>query len=208
MTDAAQFAIRRGGRDEIPLLRPLWESLHEHHVAVAPHLRQLGPVRASRQSWQVRSELYEEWLAEPDAFVLLAERDEIPIGYALVRMRGPEESWETGERIAELETLAVLPGHRDHGTGRRLVKAVYDELRRIDVRQLEVGVIATNADAIRFYERLGLLPFTVSYIGNVPPADARTECVPPADAPDEPEPGAPRAGRTTGGLWEDASDVR
>jgi hypothetical protein len=29
-------------------------------------------------------------------------------------------------------------------------------------------VIAANAEAIRFYERLDLLPFMVSYIGNVP----------------------------------------
>jgi hypothetical protein len=32
-----------------------------------------------------------------------------------VHMRGPEETWATKERIAELETLTVLPGHRGRG---------------------------------------------------------------------------------------------
>ncbi len=163
--------IRRVGQEEIPLLRPLWESLHEQHVEVAPHLQQLGSIRTAADSWKIRAELYEEWLAESDAFVMLAEQNGIPVGYALVHMRGEEESWRTGERIAELETLAVLPGHRGRGTGTLLILAVYEELRRVGVGQLGVSVIATNKNAIRFYERLGLLPFCVSYIGNIPPAD-------------------------------------
>jgi len=161
--------IRRAGAEAIATLQPLWISLHDHHVAVAPHLRELGPVRGAAGSWTVRSALYEEWLAEPDAFVMVAEVDGIAVGYALAHMRGEEESWQTGPRIAELETLAVLPGQRGNGIGRRLVDAVHAELRRLGVAQLGVSVISANADAIRFYERLGLLPFCVSYLGNVPP---------------------------------------
>jgi ribosomal protein S18 acetylase RimI-like enzyme len=110
-----------------------------------------------------------DWLREPDAFVLIAEADPVPVGYALVHMRGPEETWSTPDRVAEIETLTVLPAHRGKGVGGALVEAVYQELNRIGVGQLGVGVIASNADAIRFYERLGLLPFLVSYIGPVPP---------------------------------------
>lgn len=165
------IVIRRAGVEAIPQLRPLWESLHEHHVQVAEHLQRLGPARPAADSWRVREALYAEWLTEPDAFVMLAEEDGTAVGYALVHMRGEEESWETGSRIGELETLALLPGHRGLGTGAQLIAAVYDELRRIGVGQLGVGIISTNHDAIRFYERLGLLPFSVSYIGNIPPAD-------------------------------------
>lgn len=161
------------------MLRPLWESLHDHHVEVASHLRQLAPVRTAQESWSLRQALYERWLAEPDAFVMLAERNETPVGYALVHMRGEEESWHTGARIAELETLAVLPGHRGTGTGAQLINAVYEELQRLGIGQLGVSVISANADAIRFYERLGLLPFCVSYLGNVPSAPADDRQVPP-----------------------------
>jgi ribosomal protein S18 acetylase RimI-like enzyme len=118
----------------------------------------------------VRREVYEEWLAEPDAFVLIAEVGGEPAGYALVHMRGPEETWETGDRIAELETLAVLPEHRGGGIGAQLMEALYEELRRLGVKHMAVSVIASNEDAIRFYDRRGLLPFLVSYIGEVPGA--------------------------------------
>jgi GNAT superfamily N-acetyltransferase len=159
--------IVRAGIERIDELQPLWESLHEHHATVAPHLEELGPVRAADQSWAVRRELYEEWLAEPDAFVLLAEVNREPIGYALVHLRGPEETWETGERIGVLETLTVLPDERGRGVGSALFERIYAELRELGVTELQVAVISKNAAALRFYERHGLLPFTVSFMGRV-----------------------------------------
>jgi GNAT superfamily N-acetyltransferase len=159
--------IVRAGIERIDDLQPLWESLHEHHATIAPHLEELGPVRRPDQSWAVRRELYEDWLSEPDAFVLLAEQDRQPIGYALVHLRGPEETWQTGDRIGVLETLSVLPGERGRGVGTALFERIYAELRELGVSELEVAVISKNAAALRFYERHGLLPFTVSYMGRV-----------------------------------------
>lgn len=169
-TEADRVSIVRGGPERIPDLQPLWESLHEHHAAVAPHLEAVGPVRAPEQSWRVRRALYEEWLVEPDAFVLVAEAGPRPVAYALVHMRGAEETWVTGERVAELETLTVLPEYRSRGIGRALIDGVYAELRRLRVAHMGVGVIATNDEAIRFYERLDLHPFVVVYLGKVPAA--------------------------------------
>ena len=166
--DSGGIVIQRGGSERIPDLQPLWESLHEHHAAVATHLTAIGPVRAPGQSWEVRRALYEEWLAEPDAFVLVAQDGSRPVAYALVHMRGTEETWVTGDRVAELETLTVLPEYRSHGLGRALIDAVHGELRRLGVTQWAVGVIATNDDALRFYERLDLHPFVVIYLGTVP----------------------------------------
>jgi ribosomal protein S18 acetylase RimI-like enzyme len=87
---------------------------------------------------------------------------------ALVHMRGPEETWATGDRVAELDTLAVLPGHRGQGIGSALVDRVQDELRRLGVGHIAVSVIASNADAVRFYERLGLTRFLITFAGAVP----------------------------------------
>ena len=90
------------------------------------------------------------------------------VGYAVAHMRGPEETWASGDRIAVLETLAVLPGHRGRGLGTALVERMYEELRALGVGHFTVGVIASNADAVRFYERLGLTRFVVDYAGAVP----------------------------------------
>ena len=159
--------ILRAGRERIDDLQPLWESLHEHHATVAPDLSRVGPVRAAGDSWAVRRALYEEWLAEPDAFVLIAEFMGQPVGYALVHLRGPEETWATGARIGVLETLVVLPGERGRGIGSALFDRAYEELRELGVTELEVAVIARNAEALRFYERQGMVPFTVSFLGPV-----------------------------------------
>jgi ribosomal protein S18 acetylase RimI-like enzyme len=165
----APVEIVRAGAERIPDLQPLWESLSRHHAEVAPELTMLGEQRLPADSWAVRRELYEEWLRGPDAFALIAESDGKPVGYAVVQLRGPEETWATGERVAQLETLAVLPGERGKGTGSALVERMHEELRRLDVGHFVVSVIASNADAVRFYERLGLTRFLVTYAGGVPP---------------------------------------
>jgi ribosomal protein S18 acetylase RimI-like enzyme len=163
-----QVAIARGGAERIPDLRQLWESLHDHNAAVATQLIELGPVRSPEDSWELRRNRYAQWLSEQDAFVLLAAGPARPVGYALVHMRGPEETWATGERIARLETLAVLPAYRGRGIGTALIDAVYRELRARGVRQLDVSVIAYNSDAVRFFGRLGLARHQVSYLGTIP----------------------------------------
>jgi ribosomal protein S18 acetylase RimI-like enzyme len=159
--------IVRAGAERIPDLRPLWESLSRHHAEVAPELAMLGEVRPEADSWAVRRELYEEWLQDPDAFVLIAESDGGPVGYAVVQLRGPEETWATGDRVAQLETLAVLPGHRGQGIGSALVERMHEELRRLGASHFVVSVIASNADAVRFYERLGLTTFLITYTSAV-----------------------------------------
>ena len=160
--------IRVAGRDSVDLLRDLWISLSRHHAAVAPELEEaFGDVRPEDDSWAVRRALYDEWLAEPDAFALLAESDGRPVGYAVISMRGPEETWATTDRVAELQTLAVLPEQRGRGIGTRLVERMQEELAARGVGHFTVSVIASNADAARFYERLGLTPFLVTYAGRV-----------------------------------------
>lgn len=56
----------------------------------------------------------------------------------------------TGERAAELETLAVLPSSRGRGVGSRLMDAVDDELARLGIDDLWVAVVAGNDAARRF----------------------------------------------------------
>ena len=89
------------------------------------------------------------------------------IGYASFSLARPEETWETGERIGVLETLTVLPPSERARRRQRPVRAHLRELRRLGVTELQVAVISKNAEALRFYERHGLLPFTVSYMGRV-----------------------------------------
>jgi GNAT superfamily N-acetyltransferase len=150
--------IRRGGPELIDELEPLWLALHAHHQKVAPQWRYHG----DPESWRIRSERYREWLAEPDAFVLVASIGEQLAGYALVHFKsGPDDSWVTGERMAELETISVTPGHRGQGIGTALMDAVDAELDRLGISDLFIGALAGNEDAQRFYASRGFRPITV-----------------------------------------------
>ncbi len=163
----SDLAIVRAGAERLDDLQPLWNGLSRHHAEVAPELTRIGPLRPSTDSWRIRRELYEAWLAEPGSFALLAEHDGRPVGYAVVHLRGPEETWAT-EQIGVLESLAVLAGERGHGIGSALVARVFAELRQAGIEHFEVAVMASNRDAVRFYERLGLTRFLVTYLGRVP----------------------------------------
>jgi ribosomal protein S18 acetylase RimI-like enzyme len=65
------------------------------------------------------------------------------------------DTWRTGDRIGELESLGVVPDRRAGGIGAALLDAVDQEFERIRVRDVIVGVLPGNVGAIRLYERRG-----------------------------------------------------
>jgi ribosomal protein S18 acetylase RimI-like enzyme len=144
--------IRRLEAAELELVAPVWASLLSHHGEVEPDL----PTRPVAESWPMRHADYVRWLAEPGSFALVADMDGEAAGYAVVRLEGPDETWVTDERRAELETLAVLPAHRGAGIGAALMDAVDEELDRLGIDDVWLAVVAGNTDALRFYERRGL----------------------------------------------------
>jgi ribosomal protein S18 acetylase RimI-like enzyme len=144
--------IRRISSNELDLVEPLWNALREHHSSLAP---ELGIPRTRQESWLRRRRQYEQWLASPDAFVLLAWRGGKAVGYAMVHTREGSATWPLSERAGEIETLSVLEGERGRGTGTMLLEAVRGELDKLDIEELSLHAMPTNLDAIRFYERHG-----------------------------------------------------
>ncbi|HEY2986013.1 MAG TPA: GNAT family N-acetyltransferase [Jatrophihabitantaceae bacterium] len=152
--------LRRGTRADLPLLEPLWVSVHHRHAEAMP---ELAPYVSDAQTWAVRGALYAELLAKPDTVLLLAEVDAGPIGYGLAHVMAVgdtwlPDTWATGARIGEIESLSVLPEYRGRGVGTRLLDALEHELDNDGVRDLVLGVLPGNAAAIRLYERRGYRP--------------------------------------------------
>ncbi len=167
--DGAQISVRRSAdADELDLLEPLWNALQEHHVTVTPDLGSQTPKRSLTQAWRIRRAKYERWLGDPDAFVLIAEVDGAPVGYAFLTVGPPYASWDTGERLASLETLSVLSGQRGSGTGAALLNAAWQHLTELDVDAMQIVTTATNAGAQRFYERQGFARHFNLYYGKKP----------------------------------------
>ena len=137
---------------ELELVAPIWASLLEHHGEAEPDRE----TRPASESWAIRRRQYELWLEDPGSFALVAEEDGEPVGYAFVHVHGPDDTWVTSERTAELETLAVLPEQRGAGIGAALMDAVDGELKGLGIDDLGLVVVAGNTAALRFYERRGL----------------------------------------------------
>jgi len=143
--------------EQIDELAPVWNSLREHHLTLAPSWFP-APYDAA-ESWQRRARQYRAWLCEPDSFVLAARHDHQLIGYAMVHLRDGSPTWPFSERAGELETLAVLREKRGRGVGRALLKAARDRLRALGAREISLHLLVGNQSAGRFYDRQGFRPF-------------------------------------------------
>lgn len=162
--------------NQVERLKPLWLALLEDHRRCSPEvLETLG----AEESWSRRRRLYREWLRSPRAFVLGAVEGERLVGYALVTVEPNEvlgDTWQAGDRIAELQTLVVDPAARSLGVGALLMRAVEGRLRQQGIVDLVLAVVSANTDAVRFYERHGMTPYlTHMYrrLGDPPGVDRR-----------------------------------
>lgn len=158
MSDMADVTIRVAGAEVLDALEPLWLELHHHHQSVVSH--HAAVYQDDRSSWAARRAAYERWLAEDtDSFVALAERGGTLIGYALVEiLPGPDDTWVTGSRMADVQSVSVAPAERGHGIGTMLLDAVDARLAALGIKDIFIGVLVGNNRARRFYERRGLRP--------------------------------------------------
>jgi ribosomal protein S18 acetylase RimI-like enzyme len=117
-------------------------------------------------------------LAKPDTLLLLASVDDQTVGYGLTHVMPfagswIEDTWRTGDRVGEIESLSVLPAYRGTGLGSQLLNRLEKHLSELGIEDLILGALAGNADAIRLYQRRGYLP-TWLYLSKLAGRDRRT----------------------------------
>jgi ribosomal protein S18 acetylase RimI-like enzyme len=158
--------VETAGVEGIDRVEPLWRSMVEHHRAV---IGPAVPVRATDQTWPMRRAQYGQWLAGGDAVLLLAvtAAGAEPDGYACVRTSVPGPTFDLGERIGELESLAVAEHARGAGVGSLLIGAARERMREAGVTHWVVSVVEANAGAVRLYEREGFAAFERILIATV-----------------------------------------
>jgi ribosomal protein S18 acetylase RimI-like enzyme len=165
-------SLHQGKQELLRELEPLWLSLFDHHLSTgAANL----PVIPRSESWPRRRALYEQLLCSQDAFVVIARRGPAAVGYALAHVHnGPDDTWATGDRIGEVESLALLPAERGRGLGTLLLDGAEAILEHRGVQDIVIGVLAGNDDALRFYERRGMVPAVIKMmrIGPKPAGEA------------------------------------
>ncbi|MFC7328600.1 GNAT family N-acetyltransferase [Marinactinospora rubrisoli] len=156
------------GRHDIEDVADLWRSQHLRHTALAPHLEEVLASVDVEESWRRRRAQYLDWLADPDTIAVLAERGGTAVGYAMVTVRRTHQgSWERGERVAVVQTLSVPADPADAAVGPALLEEVRHQLAAAGIRELELDAVATNSDAIRFYQEQGFHPFVTTLVARI-----------------------------------------
>jgi ribosomal protein S18 acetylase RimI-like enzyme len=167
--------VDTGGIADLDLLEPLWVSVHHQHQRVMP---ELAPYVDDAATWRERRALYVRLFAEHDPVLLLARDAERMVGYGLAYAMPATgtwlaDTWATGEVVAEIESLSVLPEYRGRGLGSRLLEDLHERLRAQGVTDFVLGALAGNADAIRLYERHGYRP-TWTYLSRLEGRDVES----------------------------------
>jgi GNAT superfamily N-acetyltransferase len=98
--------------------------------------------------------LFDEALfgAAPRAFCDIAERDGVPVGFALWFYNF---STFRGRHGIYLEDLFVQPAHRGHGIGKALLQRLARRCRDEGLTRLEWSVLDWNKPSIDFYKAQG-----------------------------------------------------
>jgi GNAT superfamily N-acetyltransferase len=157
--------IVEGGAERIADLEPLWRALYEHHRGIAEGVARVRPFA---DTWRKRRGQYQAWLTgEDEAVLLLAERGGRVVGYAMLTGGPGAATWDLGERVAEIETLSVLPEERGGGVGAALVEASRRWALERGADTIAVGLAHTNEGAERFYGREGFTPFYLEMVLDV-----------------------------------------
>lgn len=91
-------------------------------------------------------------LGSDGTFALLAGRPAIAL--ALVTLRS--NVWYDG-RVALLDELYVVPGHRNQGVGSAFMNELVGSAKAFNIDLIEINVDEGDADAQRFYARHGFV---------------------------------------------------
>ena len=154
------FDIARGSAADLDALEPLWVAVHHRHAESMPELR---PYVTDAETWAASRAMYVELLARPDTVLLLAYADGALVGYGLAHVMEVgdtwlADTWVTGRRVGEIESLSVLPDLRGAGIGSALLDGLERALADDGVTDLVLGVLPGNDAARRLYERRGFRP--------------------------------------------------
>ena len=147
----------------------LWGAMHDHHAEVAGEALEVAQFRDAEDSWQRRRPEFERWMRTGEAWLLIAEREGSPVGFAFFRICDSDWSFETNEQMGELEALSVEPELRRWGIGSLLMEQVELRLAAAGVGFIGLNVIAGNEEALRFYERWGMVASHVRCLGRMLP---------------------------------------
>ena len=154
--------IRKATAKDIPRIQQLYRQLDEHHVCLLPHVFQNVDGNARPDS------LIDQWIEEQDADYLLAEKDDIVVGFVNVRKSAyPKHPMFRAREVVLIENAVVDKPYRGKGIGTALFDAAVTWAKNWGVVQIQTNVWNENAGARDFYLAQGFCPTTMNMELNI-----------------------------------------
>ncbi len=148
-------AIVAGDARDLASLRTAFLALHVHQQVISDVPVIADPDRA----WGERLATYRRAFSDGDPILRIARDGDDAIGYAMAFEHvGTDDTFALAPRYGELYTLTVVAERRNEGIGTLLCDAIDAAMAERRIDRLMIATMARNADAVRFYERRGLVP--------------------------------------------------
>jgi len=146
--------IRKAKASDIPQLGRLFRQLHQHHVKISPE--------SYKMPFDGYFELEMRSFFEDDKMQLFVEElDGALTAYAAVNIFERERAERTYAKILYIEHFAVGEEFRRQGSGTRLFQFLKDYAKENGCDLVQLGAAAKNAEALSFYESMGMTQRTI-----------------------------------------------
>lgn len=146
--------VRKAEKSDLPQIAAIFRQLHAHHVRIRPE-----SFRMPRNEWF--SERIGALLDDGETTVFVVGNGGDLNGYAAVKIMTFDSVERIPRKVCYIDCFAVAEGARRKGFGTALFDGVKAFARENGCGSVRLGVSAFNEDAVRFYEKMGLVPRTV-----------------------------------------------
>lgn len=145
-----EWSIRRANKIDIPSIARLLYQVHKVHSDLRPDLFKVGSRKYS-------DEELEEMMQNDLRPIFVAEQDGRILGYAFcVHQQYIKDNNRTDVKTLYIDDLCVDELMRGKHVGSSLYEYVLEYARSQGYYNVTLNVWADNADALKFYEKLGL----------------------------------------------------
>lgn len=143
-----KIEIRKATRKDVKTLKGFWLSLAKEMFEIE------GFIVPSVKNADLWVSFVIEGIKKGQAEALLAQRDKEPIGF-LYFTYPTSEGYQTSLSYAVIHDMYVKPNHRRKKIGTRLVEETLKILKKRGIKNVRLGVLSENVNAVRFYEKFG-----------------------------------------------------
>ncbi len=145
--------IRLVRKDEVKKLQDLNDEVFVDNSQYDPDLK------VDWAQSPVGKEYFTEVVNNPEAICLIAEENDVPMGYVAA---GPKVIDYRNSKYIEIENMGVSPAYRSLGLGSKLIEKVIELAKEKGFQKVFVNTYIANVKAVNFYEKNGFNKIDVS----------------------------------------------